>query len=304
METTAEQLIRDKSFDALSQEELLVVQELCDSEEEFQSMKQFFREMEQLTLAQKTVVSPSIKESLDNIFAAKHPGIRANWSAPAAAELPHAAKVVPLYQRKWVRIAAVFVLAAGTIPFWLLFSEKEAMKTVPSVQMAKEEKVVQNKTEGSSVALPEKSKVLSENSSKEVPVMTYRTIAQPHFSDKVGEYKVATAGSASLAEDVAADAEGNVEAFMGSVSSPLIAAPPATYSFSNGTATYGFTANSSAPKQDGLLFSKPSSNLGMMADLNPEGRTRFQLKYIPQSPLAASLDQQPDELLDMLVPAF
>lgn len=294
METTAEQLIRDKGYDALSQEELLVVQELCDSEEEFQSMKQFFREMDQLTLAQKTVVSPAIKESLDNIFAAKHPGIRANWSAPAAAETPQVAKVVPLYQRKWARIAAVLLLAAGTLPFWLIVSESEEMKTVPSVQTAKNEKAketvraatpVEKREDGTSIAVPPKKQTT-----------TFRTVSEPNFQDGDIVYE-------SVAEDVSTPVEAG-KAHVGA-SSWGSAEPTngvtANYAFSTpAPASFGYTNS----KNDGIVANKPS-NLGMLADLNPEGRTtRFQLKYIPQSPLAASLDQQPDELLDLLVPAF
>lgn len=297
METTAEQLIRDKGYDTLSQEELLVVQELCDSEEEFQSMKQFFREMDQLTLAQKTIVSPAIKESLDNIFAAKHPGIRANWSAPAAAETPQAAKVVPLYQRKWARIAAVLLLAAGTLPFWLMVSESEELKTVPSIQTAKNEKA--KETAGAS-SLDKK----QENQVDAAPIQTekqvsgFRTVSQPNFSNDNTDYK-------SVAEDVSVGTpEMNDTEYPASnyrrFSEPATNAA-VTYSFSAtpSPAAFGYTSTANA----GMVSNKPS-NLGMLADLNPEGRTRFQLKYISQSPLAASLDQQPDELLDMLVPAF
>src|SRR3989338_6558483 len=103
METSVEQLIKDKTFDSLTSEELVVVQELCESEEEFQTMKQFFQELEGISGVQQTVVNQEIKASLDNVFGAKHPGIRANWTAPetvAAAE----PRIIPMYQRTWFRV--------------------------------------------------------------------------------------------------------------------------------------------------------------------------------------------------------
>lgn len=292
METTAEQLIREKGYDALSPEELAVVQELCDSEEEFQSMKQFFGELDQLTGMQQSVVSPAIKESLDSIFAAKHPGIRANWTAPVTADAPQQAKVVPLYQRKWARIAAIFILAVGTVPLWLTIAEKEELSKSPALQTAKNElkkdgvSAVRKEENPSSTPVDPSVATISV---REKAIVNEVTPAAESIEETVAEKAVVYNWIPSVAAAVPKDDL--------SISSPIVHANSGEASSTDflGTTSSRLTSNG---------FSNSGMSTGMLADLNPEGRSRFQLNYVPESPLAASLDKQPEELLDLLVPAF
>lgn len=290
METTAEQLIREKGYDALSPEELAVVQELCDSEEEFQSMKQFFGELDQMTGIQQSVVSPAIKESLDSIFAAKHPGIRANWTAPVASEVPQQTKVVPLYQRKWARIAAIFILAMGTVPLWLTIAEKEELSKSSAAQMAKNEV----KKEVFSTNGEEKAISGSMNAADEKAADSKAVIVNDLVSAESGAEEAYKSVSYDLTEPVATPELKEVGSL--SVATPVLAFDEREFSSSSmGITSHNLTVNG---------FTNSAMSPGMLADLNPEGRSRFQLNYVPESPLAASLDKQPDELLDLLVPAF
>jgi hypothetical protein len=110
METTVEQLIKERSYATLTSEELQSVSELCETEEEFQNMKQFFLELESVAASEKTIINPEVKQSLDSIFSAKFPGIHANWTAPETVAAP-AAPIIPLHQRTWVRVAAVGLIS-------------------------------------------------------------------------------------------------------------------------------------------------------------------------------------------------
>jgi len=119
METPVEQLIKERAFASLSEVERLSVAELCESEEEFLTMKAFFVELDAVSASHQTIIHPDIKNSLDAIYTAKYPGITSNWSAPET-QVAQAARIIPFYQKTWVRVAAVGLIVLGTVPFWNL----------------------------------------------------------------------------------------------------------------------------------------------------------------------------------------
>ncbi|HLP54173.1 MAG TPA: hypothetical protein VK151_04055 [Fluviicola sp.] len=262
METSVEQLIKDKSFDSLTGEELVLVQELCENEEEFLTMKQFFQELEGVSFAQKSVVNPEIKASLDNVFGAKHPGIRANWTAPevVVAEEP---RIIPMYQRTWFRVAAILVLIVGTIPFWnLVQTDDKALPKQP--EMAKAEQPALEK-----FTAPENS---GKDETHVVAGQTNPSVQEPVLV-------------ASLSDEVTkADDFKAIE---------MSAAPPAM-------ASADFRGDvASDPVLTAVTFSsgREGRNAGLEADLHP-------FDGIQTRANALSLAEEPEDLLDLLVPAF
>lgn len=260
METSVEQLIKDKTFDSLTSDELVVVQELCETEEEFLSMKQFFQELEGVSVTQQTVVNPEIKASLDTIFGAKHPGIRANWTAPEAAVAAEPL-IIPLYQRTWFRIAAILVLVLGTIPFWnLVQTDHEAL---PQLKTAKAEQPALEKF------------VASENSGKE----TTDVVAKTNVNTTTEAVLVASVETE--AKDYAAGMDDVAPADGETVDYRTVSEP-------------AFSTTFSAPAP---TTSMSWTNPGLQADLHP-------LDGITTRANALSLAEEPEDLLDLLVPAF
>lgn len=261
METSVEQLIKDKTFDSLTSDELVVVQELCETEEEFLSMKQFFQELEGVSMTQQTMVNPEIKASLDNVFGAKHPGIRANWTAPEAAVAAEPL-IIPLYQRTWFRIAAILVLVLGTIPFWnLVQTDSEAL---PQLKTAKVEQPALEKF------------VASENSGKATTDAVVKTkVNTTTETVLVASLETEAKDYTALGVDDVAPADGETAGYR-TVSDPA------------------FLTSFSAPAP---IASMSWTNSGLQADLHP-------LDGITTRANALSLAEEPEDLLDLLVPAF
>lgn len=299
METTVEQLIKERTFASLTEAELQSVKELCETEEEFMSMKQFFQELEGIAASQQTIIQPEIKESLDAIFSAKYPGIRANWTAPEAAPVAPA-PIIPLYQRTWVRVAAIALIVLGTVPFWNLI-----------------------KTD-----VPVKGKVLTAKleAPKNEPV-------QPAIQqDKAKTTETQPAESVVKEEGVtrsvaAAESKGMSDEMTVSALAPGMDIAPLAYTWSSNTAVSangltqpfgidqeldkdqqqgnGFVATGSTLNTKGTYFSSAVttadsySAFGRKADLYPG-----EVKGDMNAKNALSLAEQPDDLLDLLVPAF
>lgn len=263
METSAEQLIKDKTFDSLTSDELVVVQELCETEEEFLSVKQFFQELEGVSMTQQALVNPEIKSSLDNIFASKHPGIRANWTAPEAAVAAEPV-IIPLYQRTWFRIAAILVLVLGTIPFWNMVQTDH--ESLPQLKTAKVDGVSIGREQA-----PLEKFVANEDAQKEtLAAVTKQQVTTPTKAILVAslddEVKIADM------EMSAAPANGEIADYR-TISEPVFSAE----------------AVSAAP----VMF----SSAGRDADLHPFDAIRTRAN-------ALSLAEEPEDLLDLLVPAF
>lgn len=148
---TIEHIIQTKSFDQLTSDEMDSIKELVANEDEFVQMKALFGSLAEVKASEQYDASASVKKSLDQVFLAKHPGIMNEWHAAATVEAP----IVPIYQRNWFRIAAIFILFLGTIPFFFIgnnventptqTAQKEPLKAKPNIQQ-KSNKTLQTET--------------------------------------------------------------------------------------------------------------------------------------------------------------
>lgn len=279
METTVEQLIKERAYASLTSEELQSVSELCETEEEFQNMKQFFLELDGVAASDKTIVNPEVKQSLDSIFSAKFPGIHANWTAPETTAEP-AAPVIPLHQRTWVRVAAVGLLVLGTAPFWNMLRTTDAPKE-QAFQTAKNET-----PQAIDTRQPEKKTDTVNSNVRDKKTAEAPQIAGLYESDQ-------PASAAYIYEDVAGDIK-------------VTALDAASGSLTSGV-TYTWTASSlEVNMADGFSLGshvRPAASSflseGKLADLNPNG-----YMVLVGENNALSLAEQPDDLLDLLSPAF
>jgi hypothetical protein len=281
METTVEQLIKERSYASLTGEELVSVSELCETEEEFQNMKQFFQELEGVAASDKTIINPEVKQSLDAIFGAKFPGIHASWTAPETAEAP-VAPVIPLYQRTWVRVAAVGLIVLATAPFWNLLKTSETSQE-KALQTAKLETTQANGMQQADQESGAASTDPAFSKQAEAP-----QLAALHDGDLAGT----TYGTYSV--DVPSDkaVSINAETLAFGASSPAYAGTTYTWA---ATAADVQTGTDAYFKTEAATLS--FSNEGRLADLNPNG-------YASGEVSALSLAAQPDDLLDLLSPAF
>jgi len=137
---TIEHIIQTKSFDQLTSDEMDSIKELVANEDDFNQMKALFGNIADIAVTEQYIAPVSVKKSLDQVFLAKHPGIMNEWHPAAPVEAP----IVPIYQRNWFRIAAIFILFLGTVPFFFIGSndvttttqtaQKEPLKSNPNVQ--------------------------------------------------------------------------------------------------------------------------------------------------------------------------
>lgn len=151
MKMSVEEIIQQKAFATLSVEERLDVQELCADELEFNQMKQFLTEMGNITQPIVEAINPSVKTSLDAIFAVKHPAIQSVVATQRVVEV----SIIPLYQRTWFQIAALLVIIGGVVPFWSVISMQTPMNKEDS--LAKLELPVQKEIKSEETTSNEKS---------------------------------------------------------------------------------------------------------------------------------------------------
>jgi|GEM_PF-2348845 len=282
METSVEQLIKERTFASLSEVELLSVSELCESEEEFQSMKAFFMELDTVAVSHQTIIHPDIKKSLDSIYTAKYPGLTANWTAPEA-QVAQAARIVPFYQKTWVRVAAVGLIVLGTVPFWNLLDSDSAL-TNENKLTAKLESPMSEEASPS-------------NTTTDLSTPAKKDIQSAELADNVQPVEVMNEPS-------------SVDDFV--TKEPALAA----VSYSSGYAEPGVSAGTLAFSSSKSLETKAVrvdlfdastgekitsfSNVGREADLHPNDLANNGKKQTN----AVSLAEEPDDLLDFLVPAF
>lgn len=134
---TFDEIIQTKAYSDLTPAELEIIRELVSSEQEYNEMKGFYTEINQLSVSSREEISPSVKSSLNSIFQSKHPGIQQNWSAPVSE--PEETKVIPLYNRNWFRVAALLVVSAGVATIWISAPENRSLQeedSIGSTQMA------------------------------------------------------------------------------------------------------------------------------------------------------------------------
>jgi hypothetical protein len=126
MEKELEQLIINNEYYALNAEEKASLAEWCANEDEFLQLKQVFMHLEGLSAANTFVPKRETKQSLDNLFAAKHQkSNRVIWLNGLGAVFY--SKEKPLYQRPLAYAAAIGIIVLFTTPF--LFDNTETGKT-------------------------------------------------------------------------------------------------------------------------------------------------------------------------------
>ena len=251
---TFDEIIQTKAYSDLSSSELEVIRELISSEEEYNEMKSFYAEIDQLALSNREEVSAYVKTSLNSVFQAKQPGISQNRSAPAETTEK---KIIPLYNRNLFRVAALLVLSAGVTTLWFSMSDEQLTNGNQSKVTASTDSVSHEETP----KVQEKKKFpLNEGNEKEF------TAASSIPSDKNVEQKMTVYSNAVPGDAVPRDQ--NVPA----------AVSPGTYKLSsvvNGSTYSDFSSgkkqnnSSEAEKRDdkkGELV-----NAGLAADLNPGG---------------------------------
>jgi hypothetical protein len=134
MEKELEQLILNNEYYTLNAEEKASLAEWCANEDEFLQLKQVFGQLEGLHAANAFVPKQETKQSLDDLFAAKHQkSNRIIWLNGLGAALY--SKEKPLYQRPLVYAAAIGIIALLTTPF--LFDNTQ--KTKPALAEVQEE---------------------------------------------------------------------------------------------------------------------------------------------------------------------
>jgi hypothetical protein len=117
-----EEIIRTKTFDSLTHEEKLAIQDLASTPLEFDSIQSFLLQLEQFPATELPSVSESVKTSLDQVFKTKHPGIVIQKMAPTLEKTNQ--KSIALYNRTWFRVAALILLSFGITPYFILKSPK------------------------------------------------------------------------------------------------------------------------------------------------------------------------------------
>ena len=279
METSVEQLIKERTFASLSEVELLSVSELCETEEEFQTMKAFFVELDTVAVSHQTIIHPDIKKSLDSIYTAKYPGLTANWTAPEA-QVAQAARIVPFYQKTWVRVAAVGLIVLGTVPFWNLLDSDSAL-TNENKLTAKLESPMSEEASNSS-------------KSKELTTPTKNDLQSVALADNIQPIEEIKEPSNTLDSRIV---EPDVADYYG-YAEPGVSA--GSLAFSSPKALESKAIN--VELFDGSTVEKISSfsSVGREADLHPNDLANNGKKQTT----AVSLAEEPDDLLDFLVPAF
>ncbi|MNU63827.1 hypothetical protein D3C71_530850 [compost metagenome] len=261
---TFDEIIQTKAYSDLTPTELEIIQELVSSEQEYNEMKGFYTEINQLSVSSREEVSPSVKSSLNAIFQAKHPGIHQNWSAPVSE--PEETKVIPLYNKNWFRVAALLVVSAGVATIWVSAPENEQSlekKSIESPQMAQTAPLHEDE---STVETKKKFPIEGSNSKKYTASSTIVSSEDPSFKSTIGQDQTRSDG------DERSDAELSVS------SAPVaLSNPPKAAKMKEEATTDSF------------------AKAGMDADLNPFGNMKKK---------AESNDISTTDLLSLIEPSF
>ncbi len=203
---TFDEIIQTKAYSDLTPAELEIIRELVSSEQEYNEMKGFYTEINHLSVSSREEVSPSVKSSLNSIFQAKHPGIQQNWSAPVSE--PEEAKVIPLYNRNWFRVAALLVVSAGVATIWISTPENKLMEndSIGTPQMA-ETKTSANEESTAKAEIKKAFPIESSNSKKYTASSTIVPSRNEQFKALVNEDERIMDGDRSPAESRANSAD-------------------------------------------------------------------------------------------------
>lgn len=106
-------IVMEKSFVELNDEERAELSEFCATEEEFMQLKHVFASVESMDFAQEEP-RPEIKEKLDHLFEKTYPAAIPVWyNSVFAVLIP---KDKPLHRQPMLQIAAMLVLIFLTVP--------------------------------------------------------------------------------------------------------------------------------------------------------------------------------------------
>lgn len=114
MEKELVDIVLQKSFIELSNDERIELSEWCTSEEEYDQLKIVFLEVERMKAKQTASVRPETKKSLDAIFNEKHHKTPVFWNNSVMTLIYPIEK--PAHKRPLIQVAAVALLFLFTYP--------------------------------------------------------------------------------------------------------------------------------------------------------------------------------------------
>lgn len=114
MEQELVEIVIQKSFIELSNDERIELSEWCTSEEEYDQLKNVFLEVERMKVKQTASVRPETKKSLDAIFSEKHHKAPVFWNNSVMTLIYPLEK--PPHKRPLIQVAAVALLFLFAYP--------------------------------------------------------------------------------------------------------------------------------------------------------------------------------------------
>lgn len=286
---TFDEIIQTKAYSDLTSSELEVIRELVSSEEEYNEMKSFYANIDQLAITEREEVPASVKTSLNSVFQAKHPGISQNWNAPA--EAVEEKKIVPLYNRTLFRAAALLVLSAGAATIWFALPEnKEIGKNQTELTASSDSSPFTKAKEQKESATTDKEEFpinTGEESSREFTAAAEVPIDElaDQQNEEIAFEKEVTTTKWTLAEKSAE--QSSVGNYSASPSSPIT--------------SYSFNTNK-ALKEDTKDKGNSFTTAGMDADLNPDGFGRIYQKEARAKQAESGISTT--DLLSLIEPSF
>jgi hypothetical protein len=207
-----EHIIANKSYLELNQDEYTLVQELASNEEEYNQLKGFFANMNELKTNESQVISTNRKANLDKLYTEKHPVYTHSISTQSSPQ-----QSIPLYKQNWMRAASVLLLLSG-IAAWFLYNpiqHKDAVsmaKVEQNEQHSKadktllESKFAENNTSESTTELLTSEQTAPQQPSNEVTLLAENqpsldSRAVLNYGRSADLYPLASAPVSALAED-------------------------------------------------------------------------------------------------------
>lgn len=203
MEKEITDLFREKTFHELNELEREQLAELCESEEEFEQMRNLFAGIEAIK-AEEFKPKAETKASLDALFAAQAQKRPVIWYNSLLIALYPQDK--PIQRRPLIQIAAALVVVLLAIPF--LNKEKLVQESTPIAKVEKKEAVKTNDESST------KSAVTENGSGTKSPIQSFeqQNFTQPESQsgatiEKEDQQMLTTISDISLAESRPEDLE-------------------------------------------------------------------------------------------------
>ncbi|MNJ85961.1 hypothetical protein D3C87_34430 [compost metagenome] len=273
---TFDEIIQTKAYSDLTSSELEVIRELVSSEEEYNEMKSFYANIDQLAITEREEVAASVKTSLNSVFQAKHPGISQNWNAPV--ETVEEKKIVPLYNRTVFRVAALLILSAGAASIWFTLPENQ--------ETGKKQTELTASTDSSTFGETGKQKVATTNEKKEFPINTGAETSREF-----------TAAAETQTDEFADQSYDELTVNKETATPKLIAAEKNTEQSRVGNYSFSKTIGNDEGEKASSL-----TTAGIDADLNPDGFGRIYKKEAEAKRTAPGISTT--DLLSLIEPSF